>query len=58
VSAAELDLVTLQRLTPDAAASQVNVLLGAGASAAAGLQPCETRALTPAELLPARSDTA
>ena len=37
MSAAELDLVTLQRLTPVAAASQVNVLLGAGASAAAGL---------------------
>jgi hypothetical protein len=37
VSAAELDLVTLERLRPVAVAGQVSVLLGAGASAAAGL---------------------
>ncbi|QRK07329.1 SIR2 family protein [Archangium violaceum] len=37
MSAAELDLVTLQRLLPVANAEQVSVLLGAGASAAAGL---------------------
>lgn len=37
MSAAELDLVTLERLRPVADAAQVSVLLGAGASAAAGL---------------------
>ncbi|TYP87432.1 SIR2 family NAD-dependent protein deacylase [Blastococcus xanthinilyticus] len=37
MSAAELDLVTLERLRPVAVAGQVSVLLGAGASAAAGL---------------------
>ncbi|WP_091935704.1 SIR2 family protein [Blastococcus sp. DSM 46786] len=37
MSAAELDLATLERLRPITLAHQVSVLLGAGASAAAGL---------------------
>jgi hypothetical protein len=45
VSAAELDLVTLQRLAPITDAGQVSVLLGAGASAAAGLPDWDSLAI-------------